>query len=61
MEYLAMYPDAYIWYHGGDMQLHIYNEAAYIVFTKARSIITGFYHLTNTPHAGDRFLEIVRY
>ena len=57
MDYLETYPDAYIQYHASDMELHIDTDAEYLVLPKARSIITGFYHLTNTPQTSDRFLR----
>ena len=39
------------------MQLFIDTKAAYLVLPKAYSKITGFYHLTNTPHTSYTFFR----
>ena len=61
MDYLVTYTDAYIQHHDTDIQLHIDMDAAYVVFSKSRSRIPGFYHLTNTQHTSDIFLGMVQY
>ena len=37
MEYVAMQPDAIIWFHTSNMCLHINSDAAYLVQLKALS------------------------
>ena len=61
MDYLTTYPDAFTRYHASVMKLYIDTDAAYLVLQKSGSIFSGFYHLTNTPHAIKRFLGMVQY
>ena len=50
MDYLATYPHAYVRYYASDMVLHVDSDAAYLVAPKARSRISGFFHLSDHPN-----------
>ena len=49
MEYAATQPDAVIWFHSGNMCLHIDSDAAYLIQPKASSHAAGHYYLSNNP------------
>ena len=49
LDYLNTYPNARIRYYASDMQLHIDSDAAYLIAPKAKSRISGFYYLSDTP------------
>ena len=54
MDYLHVYPAAFIQYHTSDVALHVNADAAHLVAPKARSRVAGnFYssdHLNITKH-----------
>ena len=47
LDYLDTRPDAKVRYHVSDMILHCNSDAAYLVETKARSTVGGFYYLNS--------------
>ena len=51
MDYVATYPNTYIRDYASDMILNIGSDAAYLVAPKARSRVTGYYHLSSIPYA----------
>ena len=50
MDYVQTYPNAYIRFYTSDMILHVDSNAAYLVATKARSRIAGYFHLLDHPN-----------
>ena len=42
-----IYPDEIICYHASDIHLYIDSDAAYLVFSKARSCAAGYFYLSN--------------
>ena len=48
MDYTNTY-NTYVRFYASDMQLMIDSDAAYLVFTKVRSRIAGYFRLVNTP------------
>ena len=49
MDYVATYPDAFLRFYASDMILHVDSDASYLVLSKARSRIAGyFYFKTNS-------------
>ena len=49
IDYAATYPSIFIQYHVSDMALYTDSDAAYLVMHKARSRISGYYHVSNHP------------
>jgi hypothetical protein len=49
MDYVHTYQHAYIRYYASDMVLHIDSGAAYLVASKARSRVGGYFHLSDHP------------
>ena len=47
LDYLDTHPDDKLRYHASDMILHCDSDAAYLVETKARSRVGGFYYLSS--------------
>ena len=47
MDYLHTHSDAKIRYHKSDMQLHIDSDAAYLVASKAKSRVSGYFYISN--------------
>ena len=54
LDYLATYPNVYVWYHASDMQLVIDSDAAYLVEPQARSRIAGYFQM-NTGNLDTTF------
>lgn len=54
IDYVHIYPHAYLRVHASDMILNIDSDASYLVAPKARSRVAGYYQLAshpdNTPH-----------
>ena len=46
LEYLATYPNANIRYHASDVALHVDSDVAYLVLSKAKSRIAGYFYLS---------------
>ena len=49
LDYMYTYPEAIIRYHKSDMCLHVDSDAAFLVLPKARSRLSGYFHLSSTP------------
>ena len=49
MDYVHTYPKAYIRFYASDMILHVDSNTDYLVATKARSRIAGYFHLLDHP------------
>ena len=49
MEYVAIYPNAYIRYYASNIIFNIDSDAAYLVAKKAQSRVAGYYHLSFDP------------
>ena len=45
MDYVTMFPNAYICYYVSDMVLHVDNDAAYLVAPKDRSRVAEYFQL----------------
>ena len=50
MDYLHTYPNTYIRFYAREMILHVDSDAAYLVATKARRRIAGYFHLSDHPN-----------
>ena len=50
MDYLHMYPDAFVRYYASDMVIHVDSDTAYLVAPKSRSRIAGYFHLSDHPN-----------
>ena len=50
MDYLHTYLDAFLRFYTSDMVLHVESNVAYLVVPKARSRITGYFHLSDHPN-----------
>ena len=50
MDCIHTYPNAYLRFHASYMVLHVDSDAAYLVAPKARSLIAGYYHLSDHPN-----------
>ena len=50
MDYLQTYPNTYVRFNTSDMILHVESNAAYLVVTKARSRVAGYFHLSDHPN-----------
>ena len=47
LDYLDIHPDTKLLYHASDMILQCDSDVAYLVETKARSRVGGFYYLSS--------------
>lgn len=57
MDYLYTHPDTKIRYHASDMQLYIDSDVAYLVASKAKSRITGYFYLIDKYTEGSGVLN----
>ena len=49
LDYIATYPNIFIYFYVSNMVLLVNSDAAYLVLPKAKSRIAGYYHLSNHP------------
>ena len=49
LNYVSSFPDRYLRYRASNMQLHIDSDASYLVESRARSRVAGFYYFKHTP------------
>jgi hypothetical protein len=49
MDFAATYPNAKVRFYASDMILHVDTDAAYLVLSKARSRIAGYFYLSSHP------------
>ena len=49
IDYVATYPNLYVWYHTSDLVLAIDSDAAYLVTPNAKSRIAGYFQLNHHP------------
>eukprot|EP00957_Ditylum_brightwellii_P185136 14098628-Ditylum_brightwellii.AAC.1 len=50
MDYLAMYPNAVLYFFAGNIQLHTDSNAAYLVLNGAKSCIAGYFYCASNLH-----------
>ena len=61
LDYVATYPNIKLQFHASGMKLHVDSDAAYLVASKARSRIAGYYNFserTSEPSNPDRVQNI---
>ena len=49
MDYVATCPDVYVVFCACDVVLHIDSDAACLLMPKAKSYMSGYYHLSDHP------------
>ena len=54
MDYAVTYPNTYVRYYASVVILNTDNDAAYLVASKARIRIAGYYHISSTPTSTHR-------
>lgn len=50
LDYVSTYPHVALRFHASNMQLHVDSDAAYLVASKVRSLVAGFYYFKHNPH-----------
>ena len=49
LDYVATYPNVFVWYYASDMVLMLDSDAAYLVLPNAKSRIAGYFYLSDHP------------
>ena len=50
MDYVCTFPNTHIPYYSSNMVLHVDSDAAYLVVSKSRSRVAGYYYLSDDPN-----------